>query len=250
MKLHRPAKAIAAHTDVRNELSSVRIAEIHSSTETDVPCTRLVVAAGAWSPAAFAALFPHSPLRLPVSRLAGHSLVLRSPRWTSELAGRVGCHAVYTTSPAGFSPEVYARAGGQLYLAGLNSAAIPLPERASDAKVDPRAIEALRETARELLGPSAGEEGPEDGDDDDLEVVREGLCFRPVTSSGVPLLGRISDEDLGVGVATRPGADGGVFVSAGHGPWGISLGLGSGKVLAEMMQGRRLSADVRALELR
>ena len=52
------------------------------------------------------------------------------------------------------------------------------------------------------------------------------------------------------GISTLPSPDGGVYVCAGHGPWGISLSLGTGKVLSEMLEGkgqRELSTDVRSL---
>jgi glycine/D-amino acid oxidase-like deaminating enzyme len=55
---------------------------------------------------------------------------------------------------------------------------------------------------------------------EDLEVLKEGLCFIPVTGSGRPIVSRVPDESLGNGLKTRGGGDGGVFVSAGHGPWG------------------------------
>lgn len=51
--LSQPAKATAIMKDVRNELSSIRIAETQSFTETDIPCTRLIITAGAWSPRVF-----------------------------------------------------------------------------------------------------------------------------------------------------------------------------------------------------
>ena len=41
--------------------------------------------------------------------------------------------------------------------------------------------------------------------------------------------------------------DGGVFVSAGHGPWGISQSLGTGKVLAELIEDKPTSANIRGL---
>jgi glycine/D-amino acid oxidase-like deaminating enzyme len=197
-------------------------------------------------------LFPHSMHTLPISSLAGHSLVVRSPRW----AGREGdeCHSVFLTSQPGYSPEIFSRAGGHIYVAGLNSATEPLPVLASDAKkgVAVSAIQRLHETARELLladCPDRGDGGEQEVTEDDLEVVREGLCFRPVTESGLPIIGRISDEILGVGIKTRPEQEGGVYIAAGHGPWGISLSLGTGKVLAEMMQGREMSADISGLGL-
>ena len=225
---------------MRDELSSIRIASTDSSHEIDIPCTRLIIAAGAWSPQVFLTLFPTSKLKLPILSLAGHSLVLRSPRWTKEHEGE-GCHAVFTTDSAGYSPELFSRIGGEIYIAGLNSASIPLPTLATDSKVDDTAMAKLHETAKRLLSM--------DGDTDDLEVVRKGLCFRPVTKRGTPILARIPDSMLGGNTATRSGGDGGVFLAAGHGPWGISMSLGTGKVMAEMVQGLPTSADVEDLGL-
>ncbi|KAI0125278.1 FAD dependent oxidoreductase [Xylariales sp. AK1849] len=240
--LHHPAKAMSIQSDLRGEVSSVRIADTHSGTETDVPCTHIVIAAGAWSPQVFGTLFPKSKVQIPVSSLAGHSLVVKSPRWSKEHEEH-GCHAVFMTSQPGYSPEIFSRIGGHIYIAGLNSASEPLPLLASDShsNINESSIKRLRDTAREILGQ--GEE------EDDLEVVREGLCFRPVTNSGLPIVDRIPDSILGEGVSTRPGAEGGLYLAAGHGPWGISMSLGTGKVVAEMLQGRDLSADVSKLRL-
>lgn len=153
-----------------------------------------------------------------------------------------GCHALYATSKTGFSPEIFSRIGGQLYIAGLNTDGIPLPKLATEKSVSREAINELKKVAAKLLGPEGGAV-------DDLEVVREGLCFRPVTPYGTPIISRFDDLHLGEDIATRPDAEGGVFLAAGHGPWGISLSLGTGKVLAEMAQGRRISADVSSLVL-
>ncbi|KAF4122858.1 Glycine/D-amino acid oxidase (deaminating) [Geosmithia morbida] len=127
-----------------------------------------------------------------------------------------------------------------IYLAGVNSAAIPLPPLATGSKTVEASVDKLKDVARQLI---AIEEG------DDLEVVRTGLCFRPITPTGTPILDKIPDEHLGKGIETRSGSDGGVFVAVGHGPWGISLSLGTGKVMAEMMQGKELSADITKLGL-
>lgn len=223
---------------MRETLSSVRIASTSDSTETDIPCTRLVVAAGAWSGQVFSTLFPQSKLKLPISSLAGHSLVVRSPRWLSSHEEQ-GCHAVFTTDAAGYSPELFSRIGGEIYVAGLNSSSIPLPKLATDSQIDEESIATLKTTATRLLGVP--------GKEDDLEIVRTGLCFRPVTDRGTPILGRVPEKTLGGGISTRE--RGGVWIGAGHGPWGICLSLGTGKCLAEMVEGRKTSADVRGLGL-
>ena len=124
-------------------------------------------------------------------------------------------------------------------MAGLNDDSIPLPEVATQARIDRECVEALKRVAEKMLG--------KDGTDvSDLEILRKGLCFRPVTGSGNPIVARVLDEDLG-GIGTKEGSEGGVYIAAGHGPWGISMSLGTGKVMQEMMEGEKLSVDVSRL---
>ncbi|KAI1105985.1 nucleotide-binding domain-containing protein [Jackrogersella minutella] len=238
VRLHHPAQAISVQLDVRDEVASICIADTQSGSETDIPCTNVVVAAGAWSPRVFAALFPTAAFELPIRSLAGHSLVVKAPGWTKEDEDK-GCHAVFMTTQPGYSPEVFSRTGGHIYIAGLNSSTEPLPALPTDSKanISKSAIDRLRGTVKDVLG------------EDDVEVVREGLCFRPATDKGTPILSRVPDQCLGPAVATRPAPEGGVYLASGHGPWGISMSLGTGKVMAEMIQGRKLSADVSGLGL-
>ncbi|KAL2263636.1 hypothetical protein VTK26DRAFT_5899 [Humicola hyalothermophila] len=240
VKLHHPAKAVSVSLDENGELTGVRIVETKAATERKLSCARLVITAGSWTAQVFQTLFPKSEVRIPIRSLAGHSLVLKSPRWHSRVENN-GCHAVFTTHNEAFCPEMFSRLGGHIYFAGLNSSTLPVPDAAA-GKATPsgESLAQLREAAKKILG--AGAEAQ-----DDLEVVREGLCFRPVTPWGTPIVSRIQDQDLGPGVVTRPGAEGGVFVAAGHGPWGIAMSLGTGIVLAEMLQGRELSADISEL---
>ncbi|KAM7205602.1 hypothetical protein V8F33_000928 [Rhypophila sp. PSN 637] len=253
VEIHQPARAVSLEKDSEGKMVGLVIASAssspsgsdgQSSEETiTVPCSRIIITAGAWSGRVFKNLFPGSSKdAIAVKSLAGHSVVFKSPRWYRELESK-GCHTVFTTSED-FAPEIFARLGGGIYFAGLNSADIPLPEVAGSVKPHVEAIELLKKTAGDIMGSE------EPGKGCDLEVVREGLCFRPVTPWGLPIISRVPDEVLGDGLGTRSGSQGGVYVATGHGPWGISLSLGTGKVLAEMVQGRQLSADVGALGLR
>lgn len=259
VKLYHPARAVGVLTDEHGLLCGLRLAGTKSDSQQEVgevSCARLIVTAGAWSSLVLTSLFPQCEA-VPVTSLAGHSLVLRSPRWHEELEAQSGCYAVFATSDEGkfdadgaeddcsehFSPEFFLRAGGEIWIGGLNSATMPLPEEPASARIEAEAIAVIKREARRLLGGPSQAASAED----DLQVVREGLCFRPVTPRGAPIVARIRDARLGGDVTTRPGAEGGVFLAAGHGPWGISLSLGTGVVLAEMVQGRRLSADVSSL---
>lgn len=236
VRLHHPCKAVRISRDQSGDLSAVRVQHANGS-DHKIPCTRLLVAAGAWTPSVFSTLFTRSTLEIPISQLAGYSLVVKSPRWTKELEAK-GNHAVFTSMRSGVSPEIFSRMGEEIYVAGLNDPSLPLPDLATDAKIDPSKIEELKKVSQRLLGT----------DGSDIEVLKEGLCFRPVTRTGVPILCQIPDEELG-GLETKPEPDGGVFIAAGHGPWGISHSLGTGKVMAEMLEQQRTSADVSALGL-
>jgi len=114
---------------------------------------------------------------------------------------------VFSSDEAGFSPEVFSRIGSEIYVAGLNDPSLPLPKLATDSIPDPRCIERLVQVSRKMLGLESGE--------DDLQILREGLCFRPVTTRGTPFVSRISDQKLGGGISTLGGGKGGVFLGAG-----------------------------------
>lgn len=61
------------------------------------------------------------------------------------------------------------------------------------------------------------------------------VCARPLSVDGRPLVGRV------------PGIDG-LWVAAGHGPWGISTGPASGRLIADLIDGR-IAAPLPALDL-
>ncbi|KAL8939494.1 MAG: hypothetical protein Q9216_003322 [Gyalolechia sp. 2 TL-2023] len=247
VKLYHPAKATSVSRDTDGTLSSIHAKSTNTTEEFNIPCKRLVVAAGAWTRAVFQTLFPDSNLRIPVSSLAGHSLLLRSRRWppgsstltedldnvSDHIAGsQPSCHALFTTEniepSAPYSPELFSRLpSGHIYIAGLNGK-YPLPSLPTERQIDSRAIDTLKRTAERLLG-----EG-------EFEVEREALCWRPTTDKGTPIV-----------APARRGTreEKGVWIVAGHGPWGISMSLGTGLVVSEMLEGRELSAEVEGLRL-
>ncbi|KAF2444980.1 FAD dependent oxidoreductase [Karstenula rhodostoma CBS 690.94] len=253
VQVHHPARALSVSRDADSQLNGVRISKSGTEMEcmsrslfkgylltSTVPCTRLVITSGGWSPRVFSTLFPKSTTRIPVSSLAGHSLLVRNHHHSPEQADAEVCHALFATDDVGFSPELFSRVGGELYLAGLNSTMIPLPEQSSDVKTNPDAIEQMKKCAAGMIGAVDGKE---------MEVLREALCFRPVTASGRPLICRIPDAKLGGGLRTRTGGDGGVFLAAGHGAWGICLAPGTGLVMSELIEGRPTSANTSAFVL-
>ncbi|PCH40849.1 FAD dependent oxidoreductase [Wolfiporia cocos MD-104 SS10] len=249
VRLHHPARASRlSRADANDPNSQTMIAlnllattstgrEIRTGT-LDIPCDSLIIAAGCWTPEVFRTLFPNAARTPAIQNLAGYSVTLRSKHWAPRPPAHTQaprpCHAIFTSDPSGYSPELYSRAGGDLWLGGVNSAALPLPARAMDARADPAAVARMLAVGRELCG-------------DDVEVLESGLCFRPVAPSGKPTVARVEPRELGAGIAPPAVAGGGVYLAVGHGPWGISLCLGTGLVVSEMILQRPTSTDVSGL---
>lgn len=245
VQVHHSAQAESVFKDLRDNLASIRIVDQNGQDEVDIPCTRLILAAGLWTPSVFSKLFPDSSLQLPISNIAGHSIVVRSPRWkgvkeTETSDGNIPtCHSIFTSKSeeGGFAPELFTRPNGDIWLGGLNTSAEdqmsehpPSAYSPSTPKADH--VEKLTNVAKQLLG-------------NDIEVVKSAVCFRPIVEGkDIPIIQRLEDEDLG-GVKTLKNGEGGVYVVCGHGPWGISLSLGTGKVVSEMVRGVTPSVDVK-----
>ncbi|KAI1945753.1 hypothetical protein LOZ12_003422 [Ophidiomyces ophidiicola] len=243
VQIHYPARVLA----VSGNPDKAVLQRLDTKKKFDIACTKLILAAGPWTPRVFQTIFPRSKSNIEVAALSGYSLVFRSPRYTFEdekgtYSGK--SHAVFTTHPksCGFSPEIFSRHGGEIYIAGLNSYDIPLPEVATDSFkiMEKEKSNRVRRAAAVLMGRP---QGPGADNVDDFEIVREALCFRPATENGLPIIGRITHHLLGSNIDYT----GDVFVATGHGPWGIALSLGTGQVVAEMVTGAKTSADVRYL---
>ena len=247
--VHMPARATDIIRGQDGAVTGVVVQNEETMKSTTIECDTIVFATGPWTPTAFSQLFPDSKYKIPISSLAGHSINVRSPRHTLAHEEKYGrCHAVFSAPSRGwsFAPEAISRRGGEIFVGGLNSETMPLPRLATDTKIDPQAIAELKKATIKLAGTAAPDgEGIQD---DDLEVTREALCFRPVAKGGRPIVARIEDDRLGNKVRMAKG--GGVYVAAGHGPWGISLSLGTGKVMAEMVQGLKTSVRVDGLGIR
>lgn len=248
VRIHNPAVATRLETDAAGKLSGVAVSHPEGGDDDDeetvIPASRVLLAAGCWTPHVFHDLFKNRYyIDIPIESLGGHSLVVKAPAPPSgeEEPTAAVCHSVYTTMGA-LSPEVYSRPDGVIYVAGVNHASIPLPKPRVKAVTFDESIQKLKDIARRLIATPEGQ---------DLEVVREALCFRPITKRGTPYIARLPEDKLGEDFTTAggdgAGSGGGVFIAAGHGPWGISLSLGTGKVMAEMMSGKPLSADISSL---
>lgn len=208
-------------------INALYVKNKQDGTETKLDVDDVIVAAGPWTGQLIKSLLPRgapSPSFLRnASRITGsraHSVVIQSPKQTSA-------HCLFTDMHYGKkagAPEVYCREDGTIYACG-GSDSVPLPASADlveyDAKQTATLIDQMRHLSPSHLTTEAG-----------AKITREQACYLPVSSRGPTIAG---DHSLGL------------YVAAGHSCWGITLGLGTGKVVSELVMGQKPSADISAL---
>jgi D-amino-acid dehydrogenase len=157
--------------------------------------------------------------------LAFDAVVLATGTWLTELARRFGVRAAVRAGRGySFSVKTDQMPAGPLYFPAQRVACTPLGDRlrvagmmefrSPDDALDHRRVTAITEAVRPLL------------DDVDLDNrADEWVGSRPVTTDGLPLIGRTRSPR--------------VFAAGGHGMWGITLGPATGRLIAEsVMTGR------------
>jgi glycine/D-amino acid oxidase-like deaminating enzyme len=163
------------------------------------PAGAVVVAAGPWTPAALGA-----PDWRPVGPLWGVVAQVRltaPPRHSLEQAGVEGL-----TAPGGGPASIFS----MVTVAGASAVGSTFThERPDPGAVAPTLLERGARYVPALAGAA-------------IEGVR--ACARPLSVDGRPLLGPV------------PGVEG-LHLLTGHGPWGLSLGPGSARLVAAAVVG-------------
>jgi len=82
-------------------------------------------------------------------------------------------------------------------------------------------------------------------------ILEQGLCYRPTNKLKRPIIASISRSQLDVTFTNRGDGDhrSGVFICTGHGAFGITLSLGSGKVTSALILGQEPEIDITSLGL-
>jgi glycine/D-amino acid oxidase-like deaminating enzyme len=123
-------------------------------------------------------------------------------------------------------PEIFPRPGGEVYVCGMADPQ-PLPDSPEGVLVSDEACDVLARAAGRVSSRLRG-----------ARITRRQACYRPVTDSGLPLIGPVP------GVA-------GAFGATGHGPWGMLNAPATGRALAELIvDGASTSTDLRPFGVR
>ena len=202
-------------------LASGRVAGVELASGERIAAEQVVVAAGPWTPEVIDPGGAWRPIRASWGVVVGVDLA-DPPRHVLE-------EAEIDIEPAGepaASPQAErgrAEAGHSFSLvtAGGTSS---LGSTFLDDEPDPAALVATILARGTTFIPGVAE----------ARIGAHRVCARPLSVDGRPLVGRV------------PGTDG-LWVAAGHGPWGISTGPASGRLIADLIAGR-ITAPPAALD--
>ncbi len=173
--------------------------------DTETPADVVLVAAGPWTPSI---VDPPGGWR-PIAPVWGVNVEVALEAPPRSVAEQVGVETIATEAPGGDAgvPSIFSL----VTAAGSSSLGSTfLPEEPDAAAIAP-----LLHARGSRFVPAIAE----------APIVSVRACARPQSADGRPLIGPIPWLE-------------GVFVCAGHGPWGISLGPGSARLIADLILGR------------
>ncbi|KAF2261849.1 nucleotide-binding domain-containing protein [Lojkania enalia] len=225
-------------------------------------CRSIVIAAGPWSGRVYSSLFPQAKAKFQLNSIAsaGNHFRVRTPGWKPS-DDEQGSKQVFlnNVTPNRKGLDITSFLGGSLYVGGFGAIPEELPEFAEFVKAQPSEIEEMVKLVKEYLKMNA---------DDELEIFDEGRCYRPYATPNHPI---ITQVDWGLlGIDTSPNARpqeqhtdvlpnsstkscsftvGGLFLNTAHNSDGMTLSLGSGKVMSELLLGLPPSVDISGLGL-
>ena len=231
----------AVHADLSdsNQLISLDLAS-DSEKRTTLRADNLVLAAGPWTPALFKTLFPSSSVDMKPVIDAGDWIVFKNPKPRSAQS----IAAVYLDDIVGEKLEFAGRNDHTIWATGERSRIGKVPLLGETPEPDQDNLDKLLANANVFLKHGQG-------DNSGLKIVSLGRSYRPTTQTGLPLIGGVPPERLSPGGSiwsvnsTRKS----VYVNFGHGSHGLLLGMGSGKLMSQMLRCEKTDIDLPNMDL-
>lgn len=224
------------------KLRSVHVKSAQGISEYE--CDNLVFAAGVRTPQLVGELFPKLRQRFHETTNSGNWIVVKS---TTAMKNRMRAEVILD-NVVNHQLEFVGRENPKthdfvIWICGLNNEKTELGNVGDQAKPDDDAIKLLRYYAERYLWNG------------ESEVVEEGRTYRPTINRELPIITSISCGDLyGSRISEKQSAHGpkdssksGIWVCTGHGKYGMTLGLGSGKLMSQMILGEKPDLPVAAL---
>lgn len=172
--------------------------------------------------------------------MAGDWIVCRNPCPTAQrTVAYVSFEAI-----VGEKMEFAARNDGTIWVCGRKDYTAPLPLPGQTAKPNQEMIEELLGRARKWLNSKCR---CLEKHANELQLVSKGRAFRPATKSGLPVISEVTPSDLTGDLtisAQSSKSSSGAFVCWGHGSYGLTLGMGTGKLMGQIICGEKPDLDL------
>lgn len=226
---------------------SGRVEALHYSqndTEHTLCCNHVIFAAGAWTPSLIKDLFPYSFIDLRSDTDGLNWMIIRNPDSSSQ-------HIQITFELSALlkegSLELAAREDGTIFVTGVPGTNKHLPPFVTTGvfDVDEDAIERFRVLLRRFVRQFA------DGTAE-IEVIKQGLSYRPSNSIDRPIIAALPSNMMNANGRSQGQVSvdkSGLYVSTGHGYYGITECLGSAKLISALALGIEPEIDIRCLGL-
>lgn len=232
-------QAVRANLFSSNQLVSLDLAS-DSERQTTIRLDNLILAAGPWTPTLFKKLFPDSSIDMEPVIDAGDWIVFKNPKPTSAKS----IAAVYLDDIVGEKLEFAGRNDHTIWATGERSRIGAVPKLGQTPEPDQVSLDKLHANAVTFLKH-------EQGGDHELHVLSQGRSYRPTTRTGMPIIAGVPAGRLSTGGSVRPlnSVRKSVFINSGHGSHGLLLGMGSGKLMSQMLLGEKTDIDVSKMAL-
>jgi glycine/D-amino acid oxidase-like deaminating enzyme len=175
-------------------------------------CDAVVIAMGPWS--GEVTKWFNGKLTVPIKSYRTHSIIL-SPKM------EISAHCLFTYVADGTSAtdiEIYPRPDGTIYICGQTDET-PLPDDPGKIVPNPESCLKLKKLGG-VISPVIK----------NAEIIKEQVCYLPISGSGMPILGRLMD---------------GVYIATGHSCWGILNAPVTGLAMSELIiDGKANSVDL------
>jgi glycine/D-amino acid oxidase-like deaminating enzyme len=172
-----------------------------------IAAEQVLIAAGPWSPA----LVPGWEVKPPITATYGVVVATRLAASPGHVLEEIGIDPASAAVPTSFS---------LVTAAGISSVGSTFMTE----RPEPATLQAALLAGGARYVPALAQ----------AEVVGVRSCARPVSQDGRPLIGAVPQVD-------------GMFICAGHGPWGMSTGPASAELVVDQMLGRSTAAVPEAL---
>ncbi|KAL8813238.1 MAG: hypothetical protein Q9200_000422 [Gallowayella weberi] len=232
------SQVVSADLSSNNEIVSIGITSDGQKSSV-LACNKIVLATGSWTPAVFKKLFPDSSVKLEPVISAGEWFVFENPEPDSEIA------AAYFDDIVGEKLEFagrlemlifnYQQNDHTIWVTGVKTDNGTVPDLGEVPKPDPASLAKLKAYSDNIL------KHPQNG----LRVISQGRSYRPENRRQVPVIAGIPASQLSAS-RHRDGKTS-VYINLGHGSYGVTLGMGSGKVMSQLVLGKKTDVNVSSM---